>query len=226
MFFRAADSPEKGEALPAASRKGCRLACAGEGDGEKAEALRDAVCARGCGGSTSASAGAACAGAEGGRIRSLASRLAGRKATKPDVATVGPPTGVVGSRSRRCKGMGRTAQRPAWGRKAMENELLSQEEAATARACGIGVFAPSDPAFGEKCRQMKLDLPEEDGEALMLEYDLNRPVHARYRDRFRCRRRLHCLASDAVGSVGADGRTPHVRLRKAPAFPPEDRFYR
>ncbi len=57
----------------------------------------------------------------------------------------------------------------------MENELLSQEEAATARACGIGVFAPSDPAFGEKCRQMKLDLPEEDGEALMLEYDLNSP---------------------------------------------------
>lgn len=57
----------------------------------------------------------------------------------------------------------------------MENELLSQEEAATARACGIGVFAPFESAFAEKCRQMKLDLPEEDGEALMLEYDLSSP---------------------------------------------------
>lgn len=54
----------------------------------------------------------------------------------------------------------------------MENELLSPEEAATARACGIGVFVPSDPAFGEKCRQMKLNLLEEGGETLMLEYDL------------------------------------------------------
>lgn len=57
----------------------------------------------------------------------------------------------------------------------MERELLSQEEALAARACGIGVFAPSDPAFGEKCRQMKLDLSEGGGEAIMLEYDLGSP---------------------------------------------------
>lgn len=57
----------------------------------------------------------------------------------------------------------------------MEKVLLSEEEAAAARACGIGVFASSDPAFGEKCRQMKLDLPEGGGEAIMLEYDLASP---------------------------------------------------
>lgn len=50
MFFGRLAS-RKGGSLPCRFPKGCRLACAGEGDGEKAEALRDAACARGNGAS-------------------------------------------------------------------------------------------------------------------------------------------------------------------------------